>query len=151
MKKQTKIKAKINKAPYSIPIEMRPLWRICLIVLSIAIVSGHKGFLDIKKVNILVWMLIRYARWDIYEDYLYNRTEKIPLVSVDTATYRAIEFSVAKGFVTLDRTRLHIADAGRNLFDLLVSQRIMEDEREFLLTAGKKLTDKKVKSLTGNF
>ena len=144
-----KIKAKINKTPYAIPIEMRPLWRICLIISSIAIVSVEKGYLDIKKINILVWMLIRHSRWKEYEDYLYSRTSKIPLVSVDTATYRAIEFCVSKEFVILDSARLHLTDTGKAIFNLLTTHNIMQDEREFLLSVGKKLTEKKVKSLTG--
>lgn len=146
-----KIKNKINQSPYSLPIEMRPLWRICLIISSIAIVSGKKEYLDINKINILVWMLIRHSRWKIYEDYLFDRNKEIPLVSVDTATYRAIEFCIAKGFVSMEDAKLHMTDLGKLLFSILVTQNIMVDERNFLLSIGKNLTEKKVNSLTGKF
>lgn len=149
MKKQKKIKTQISNQPYAIPIEMRPLWRICLIVISVGIVSGQKKYLDLKKVNILVWMLIRNGRWKEYENYLLGRTPGIPLVSVDTSTYKAIEFSIAKNFIKLENKRLFITKSGEELYDILKQNEIMVNERKFLKSFGKKLSEKKVKGLTG--
>ena len=59
MNENSKVKTIISDKSYPLPIEMRPLWRICLIVVTLAVVSGDKRYLDVKKVNILVWMLIR--------------------------------------------------------------------------------------------
>lgn len=143
------VKPVISDKPYPVPIEMRPLWRICLIAISIAVVSGEKRYLDIKKVNILVWMLIRRARWDEYEKFLIGGSTNIPLVSVDTATYKAVEYSLAKEFVTLDSGRLHMTAKCDELFSLLRVNDIMQDEVSFLTANGKRLTDKKVKELTG--
>ena len=149
MSSSIKTKPVISDKPYAVPIEMRPLWRICLIVISIAVVSGEKKYLDIKKVNILVWMLIRKAKWNEYERFLLGQTLDIPLVSVDTATYKAVEFSLAKEFVTLDSGRLYITDKSEELYSLLTNNSIMTEEIGFLITNGKKLTDRKVKELTG--
>lgn len=149
MSSSMKTKPVISDKPYAVPIEMRPLWRICLIVISIAVISGEKKYLDIKKVNILVWMLIRKAKWNEYERFLLGQTLDIPLVSVDTATYKAVEFSLAKEFVTLDSGRLYITDKSKELFSLLTNNSIMTEEIGFLTTNGKKLTDRKVKELTG--
>ena len=149
MSEGTTTKVVISDKPYAVPIEMRPLWRICLIIISIMVVSGEKGYLDIKKVNILVWMLIRNAKWDEYEDFLLEHNLNIPLVSVDTATYKAVEFSIAKNFVTLDSGRLYITEKGKELFLLLERNEIMVAEIEFLTMNGKKLTENKVKALTG--
>tara|TARA_R110002049_G_scaffold309141_1_gene517570 strand:+ start:13183 stop:13446 length:264 start_codon:yes stop_codon:yes gene_type:complete len=77
MQDDNTIRAVISDKAYPVPIEMRPLWRICLIVTSIAVVSGDKKYLDSKKVNILVWMLIRKKRWEEYEKYLLDRTNDI--------------------------------------------------------------------------
>ena len=149
MSENTKTKPIISDKPYAIPIEMRPLWRICLIIISIGVISREKKYLDIKKVNILVWMLIRKARWDEYERFLLGQTRDIPLVSVDTATYKAVEFSLAKAFVTLDSGRLYTTEKSEKLFSLLTNNEIMTDEIRFLETNGKELTDRKVKELTG--
>ncbi len=149
MNEVVKVKPVISDKSYPIPIEMRPLWRICLIVVSIAVVSGEKRYLDIKKANILVWMLIRRARWDEYERFLVGQSKDIPLVSVDTATYKAVEYSLAKEFVTLESGRLHMTPKSDELFSLLRANEIMQDEVSFLSANGKKLTDKKVKELTG--
>ena len=149
MENKTNYKALISDKSYPVPIEMRPLWRICLIIMSIAVVSGEKKYLDSKKVNILVWMLIRKRRWEEYENYLLGRTNDIPLVSVDTATYKAVEFSIAKGFVLLKDGRVHLTDNGQVLQEILVNNEIMQDEMNFLHEVGKKLTDNKIKGLTG--
>lgn len=149
MSNSAKTRTVISDKPYAVPIEMRPLWRICLIVISIAVVSGEKKYLAIRKVNILVWMLIRKARWDEYERFLLGQTPDIPLVSGDTATYKAVEFSLAKEFVTLGSGRLYITEKSEELFSLLTNNAIMADEIEFLTTNGKKLTDRRVKELTG--
>ncbi|MEW8152018.1 MAG: hypothetical protein AB2810_17890, partial [Candidatus Thiodiazotropha endolucinida] len=138
MEKQTSYKAVISDKAYPVPIEMRPLWRICLIIISIAVVSGEKKYLDSKKVNILVWMLIRKRRWDEYENYLLGRTNGIPLVSVDTATYKAVEFSIAKGFVLLKDGRVKIKDSGQVLHEILVKNESMQDEMYFLKKKKKK-------------
>lgn len=149
MTETANVKAVISEKPYPVPIEMRPLWRICLIVLAIAIVSKEKRYLDIKKVNILVWMLIRKKRWFEYESFLVGRSKDIPLVSVDTSTYRAVEFAIAKEFVKLDSGRLYLTDGSDELISVLSTNQIMSDEIEFLSINGKKLTDQKVKELTG--
>lgn len=149
MEAKSAIKTKISRRAFPIAIEMRPLWRISLIVIAIKIVGGDKLCLDTKKLNILVWMLIRSVNWDDYEEYLQGRALDIPFVSVDTATYKAVEFASAKKFVYMEEGRLYITEQGSQLFDLLVETQVMEAERAFLLKNGKKLTDTKVKEITG--
>ncbi|MBA2781112.1 hypothetical protein [Billgrantia kenyensis] len=143
------IKTKISRRDFPIAIEMRPLWRISLIVIAIKIVGGDKLYLDTKKLNILVWMLIRSVNWDDYEEYLHGRALDIPFVSVDAATYKAVEFASAKQFIYIEESRLYITEQGCQLFDLLVNVQVMEAERAFLQKNGKKLTDTKVKEITG--
>lgn len=149
MNENNKVKTIIIDKSYPLSIEMRPLWRICLIVISLAVISGDKRYLDVKKVNILVWMLIRRSRWDEYEEFLNSRTKDIPLVSVDTAMYKAVEFAIAKEFVTLDAGRIHMTKNADDLYALLVENGIMGAEIAYLTKNGRKLTDRKVKELTG--
>ena len=148
MSNHSRTKPVVSKKPYSIPIEMRPLWRISLLVASIVTIGGEKRYLSIKKANMLVWMLIRQSRWDEYENYLYGRTMDLPLVSTDTATYKAVEFALAKGLISLNSGRLHVSDSGIELYKLLVENDIMTNEISFLKNVGKKLTDKKVRAIT---
>lgn len=138
----------VTNKPYSVPIEMRPLWRISLLIAAIATVGGDKGYLSVKKVNLLVWMLIRRKRWSEYESFLHGRSMNIPLISTDTATYKAIEFALAKSLIRLDSSRLFITEAGLVLYRLLIENDIMRNEILFLGEVGKKLTDKKVKAIT---
>lgn len=148
MSKNSTTKPVVSNKPYSIPIEMRPLWRISLLIASIATLGGEKRYLSVKKANMLVWMLIRQSRWDEYENYLYERSMDLPLVSTDTATYKAVEFALAKELISLDSGRLHISDSGMQLYQLLIENEIMTSEISFLEKAGKKLTDKKVRAIS---
>ncbi|MCG7870249.1 MAG: hypothetical protein JAY74_28260 [Candidatus Thiodiazotropha taylori] len=148
MNNHSKAKPVVSDKPYAIPIEMRPLWRISLLVASVATLGGEKRYLSVKKANMLVWMLIRQKRWDEYEDYLYGRSNDLPLVSTDTATYKAVEFALAKGLINLDSGRLHVTDSGMELYHLLIENDIMSNEMSFLENVGKKLTDKKVRAIT---
>lgn len=149
MSENNRVKTIISEKSYPLPIEMRPLWRICLIVISLAAISGEKRYLDVKKVNILVWMLIRRSRWNEYEEFLNDQTKDIPLVSVDTAMYKAVEFAIAKKFVTLDAGRICMTKSADDLYALLVENDIMQAEIAYLMKNGRKLTDRKVKELTG--
>ncbi|MDR7088592.1 hypothetical protein [Cellvibrio fibrivorans] len=146
---ENKIRVINEKKPYSVPIEMRPLWRICLIVVCVLCVSQDKKYLNLKKVNILVWILIRKKMWSEYEDYLLGRSSKVPLISVDTATYKAIEISIAKGILNLERDRLYVASAGDNLFKTIMENEIMAEEISFLNSVGSKLSESKIKEMTG--
>ncbi|MGY8812675.1 MAG: hypothetical protein ACKVK5_16750 [Pseudomonadales bacterium] len=143
------IRPMISDKPYSIPIEMRPLWRIGLIIISIIRVGGEKKYLDTKKLNILVWMLIRKNRWPEYEGYLKEQVVDIPLISVDTATYKAAEICMAKSLVSLSEGRFYITAAGEGIYRTIVENAVMQEELDFLDGLGKKLTDVKVKGLTG--
>jgi len=138
----------ISDKPYSVPIEMRPLWRMGLIIISLVVVAGDKGYLSVKKVNMLVWMLIRQKRWLEYEDFLLSWTLDIPLVSADTATYKAVEFALAKNVVSLDNGRLAISQSGLDIYRILSENKIMTKEILFLESVGKKLTESKVKTIT---
>lgn len=150
MNTEQNVKVVVSDKPHSVLIEMRPLWRICLILICISVVSGEKKYLNSKKINILVWMLIRKNKWLEYEEYLLGRLDgNIPLVSVDTATFKAVEFSIAKGFLTLENDRIFVTKNGEELFSLLIENDIMADEIDFLKRLGKKLTDSKVNGLTG--
>lgn len=140
----------VSDKPYPVPIELRPLWRICLILICIDQVGSDKRYLSVGKVNILVWMLIRKARWNEYEQFLTGRSEDIPFVSADTATYKAVEFAIAKEFVKLEDGRLHITDAGLEVCSVLSRNKIMSAELEFLVNFGRKLTDSKIKRITGS-
>lgn len=149
MNKELNVRPVVSDKPYSISIEMRPLWRISLILICVYVVSGDKKYLNSKKVNILVWMLIRKNRWLEYEDYLLKRSINIPLVSIDTATFKAMEFSIARDFLSLDGDRVFITGSGEALFSALIENNIMDDEIDFLKRLGRKLSDAKVNGLTG--
>ena len=143
------IKAKFNNKLYPIPIEMRPLWRICLIIISIFLVSNNDGMLSLNKLNVFVWMLIRKNKWNAYKNFLINFSDEIPLVSIDTATYKAIEFARAKNYICIENDKISLSSIGKDVYKLIVEIGIMIEEIQFLNDIGAKLTENKVKILAG--
>lgn len=139
----------IDTKAYPLPIEMRPIWRISLIVLAISILGNDKGYLDLKKINILVWMLIRKLRWEEYEAFLDNTSELVPVVSVDTAQYTAVELAISEGFISVADGRLYLEELGNHLYQILTSNDLMTEERGFLIRAGKRVTKTKIDKILG--
>ncbi|CZF87136.1 hypothetical protein [Grimontia marina] len=115
MENEKVIKPIFSEKAYSVPINMRPLWRISLIVISIFSVSGKKKYLSRDKLNILVWMLIRKNKWEYYEDYLRDRELSTPNISADSITFKAIEYAICKGFCKADENRVYLLGKGDEL------------------------------------
>jgi hypothetical protein len=149
MSEEKMVRPVFSNKPFPLPIEMRPLWRISLIVLAVSVVGKEKGYLSFKKVSILVWMLIRHKRWQEYREFLVSRSSDIPFISADKSTYRAIELAAAKDMLRIEGGKLWILKGGLELHALLNENGLMSDEIEFLSSFGGKLTDSKVKRIMG--
>lgn len=67
------IKVTINNKPYPVPVEMRPLWRIGLVVLIVKRMNTLKKTIDLKKLNVMLWMLIRSHSWENFKLFLNTR------------------------------------------------------------------------------
>lgn len=142
-------KVTIDTKGYAIPIEMRPIWRISMIVLVVALLEKNASSLDLRKLNVLIWMLIRKNRWEEYRSYLLGQSNDLPFISVDTSTYKALEFAMAKDFTKIENSKIVLLDKGIRLFDLLRENEILLDEMAFVSEIGKKLTQKKLDELSG--
>lgn len=142
-------KVKIDSKGYAVPIEMRPIWRISMIVLVVALLEKNTSSIDLRKLNVLIWMLIRKNRWEEYRNYLLGRSNDLPFISVDTSTYKALEFAMVKEFVVIENSKIVMLDKGIKLFNLLIENDILSDELTFVSEIGKKLTQKKLDELSG--
>lgn len=146
---ETSIKLQVTGKNYPIPIEMRPIWRVSILLVILAEVGKSKGYLDLTKLNVLIWMVIRRKNWEKYADFLTDQNHKVPLVSVDTATYKAIEIAVSRKMIKIEGKKIYLIETGRHFYSVIKQHSILTDEIDFLNEYGRKLTLKKVNLLTG--
>jgi len=142
------IKAAPTNKSLPVLIEMRPAWRISLMLLVIDVVGEDKGYIDYKKLVVLIWMVIRTKHWPEYQKFL-SGGEEIPFISVDTATQKALELAANKSFVKAEDSRVYLLEEGKKIVELILENQLLASESAFLKEYGKKLTSKKVDQIMG--
>jgi len=76
-------------------------------------------------------------------------SESPPLVSVDEATYKAVEMAISKDMVSLQAGRLYLRPSGLVLCSKVYELQLLSDEIIFLDDFGKKLTENRIGTLIG--
>lgn len=146
-----KIKISFRNKPYPLAIEMRPLWRISLIIIITNIMVKKNKPIDIKKLNILLWMTIKQQSRNIFEKFLIESNAPIPFISSDQANYVAIELSFNKDLLKFDENneKLLITDKSKNLFDLIHKNQLFNKEIDFMDNFGYRITNNSVNKIIG--
>lgn len=146
-----KVKISFRNKPYPLAIEMRPLWRISLIVIISNIMNLKKKPLDIKKLNILLWMTIKHQNRSLFEKFLIDNNAPIPFISSDQANYVAIELAFSKNLLMFDKKNenLLITEKSIQLFQLIEANDLFENEIEFMSNFGFHITKKLVDKIIG--
>lgn len=122
----------INNKPYPVPVEMRPLWRIGLVVLTVKRMSTLKKSLDLNKLNVVLWMLIRNHNWEEFNIFLRNNHENIPFITSDQANYIAIELAFNKGLIKFNEEKIITTQDGDNFFHQIIENSIFNNELNFI-------------------
>jgi hypothetical protein len=140
----------ISDAGYPLPIELRPIWRIGLICLSIQLAGAKAGTLKLNKARLFLWMLIRPKNWDSYYCSLHSYDSSTFSMSSDKSTETAIELAIAKGFVKLESDSLVLDSEGLKLLQLTRDLNIFQSEIDFLQSIKSKVTEKYIKRVLGS-
>lgn len=143
------LKLKINNKPYPIPIEMRPLWRITLIVIIVKIMTKKNKKIDLQKLNIMLWMLIRSHDWNSFKLFLDGKIQSAPFISSDQANYIAIELSFKKELIQFNKEKIETTSLSENLFNTLIENNLFKDEIIFVENYLSKITVDKIDKMLG--
>lgn len=144
-----KAKIKISHKPYPIDIEMRPLWRISLIVLIVNFFYEKNKKLDLQRLNILLWMVIRTGKWQLYSRYLHEKDQSAPFMSSDQASFVAIEIALENKIVAYEGNKIIPLSTANELYTLIVENGLMKSEREFIAENAAKLSQTKIDGIMG--
>ncbi|MDD9320604.1 hypothetical protein M0O54_10815 [Acinetobacter lactucae] len=145
-----KLKATFRNKPYPLAIEMRPLWRICLVILIIKNMIIKNRATDLKKLNILLWMTIKHQNRQIFERFLLDKNAPIPFISSDQANYVAIELAFNKDFIKLSYDeKIYLTSKSEHLYNLIIENNLFKDEIDFMSNFGYRLTQKNIDKIIG--
>lgn len=145
----SKIKVKIDNKPYPVPVEMRPLWRISLIIIITKIMNKKNKSLDLKKLNVMLWVLIRTQEWNNFMKFIDDKNNVAPFISSDQANYIAIELGFKKNLLQFNQDKIEVTDLGNVIYDNILLNNLFDAERNFIENYLSKITVDKVEKMLG--
>lgn len=143
------IKVAINNKPYPVPVEMRPLWRIGLVVLIVKRMNIVNKSLDLKKLNVILWMLIRSHSWENFKIFLKNSDQIPPFITSDQANYIAIELAFNKDLIKFNEDKISTTKNGDIFFEQIIENSIFTSELKFINDNLSYFTNVKIEQIMG--
>jgi hypothetical protein len=101
------------------------------------------------KIHLLVWVIQSIDRQKLLLKVKENdyRTS-IGIWNIDINTNKALGYMYEDGLCKIDKKNYELTEAGKKLVEaILKDKELFNDERDFLLSIGKSLSDKKVMKL----
>jgi len=141
---------KITQKPISINSNSRIFYRIIILLLIMHYTGRSKNKrVPLLKIHLLVWALQSIDRQKLLltakeNDY---RTS-IGIWNIDINTNKALGYMYEDKLCNIDKKNYELTEAGKNLVEaILEDKELFKDERDFLSSIGKSLSDKKVMKL----
>lgn len=143
------LKLKINNKPYPIPVEMRPLWRISLVIVIVKTMLNNNKTINLKKLNVMLWMLIRNQEWDKFKKFLIEKNQPAPFISSDQANYIAIELTFKKDLIKFVQDKIETTYLADNFYENMIENNLLRDEINFIESYLSKITFDKIDKMLG--
>ncbi|ENX41571.1 hypothetical protein [Acinetobacter sp. NIPH 2100] len=143
------LKLKIDNKPYPVPVEMRPLWRISLVIIIVKTMLLKNKTIDLKKLNVMLWMLIRNQKWGEFKKFLIEKEYPAPFISSDQANYIAIELTFKKDLIKFNNEKIETTPLANNFYENILEHNLFNDEIIFLENHLSKITYDKIEKMMG--
>lgn len=150
--------AVVDARPTPLPCDLRPVWRIAVLVLILNQCRQKRA--TIEQLHVMNWSIRSTKAQDHFLAYLQGR--KAPnevVVRYDPSLTRAIDFAMAEGIVERfekagsdqdgkSQYRLTLSQVGERIAaDLMADQESMLAEKAFLSDIGQKITQSQIAAL----
>ena len=129
--------------PTSLPPELRPDWRISVLLL-ILLKTGHANTASLKKLHVISWAIRNAGDRRVFLDILKgNATADALMVRFDPALNRALEFALGEKLVAFERLasgglNVSLTEIGRRTaLELEKYRDCLQHEKAFLYDVGK--------------
>lgn len=123
--------------------ELRPVWRIALLVLIIKLV-GRANKASRNKIHLVNWALKKSEHVDSYISYTQQITNKRPFINLDPAMDKAIDYALYSKLVTVDNNRVTLSETGTELVNQLIKSDAFEVEKSIFKSMKPDLSEDKV-------
>lgn len=141
---------KITQKPISINSNSRIFYRIIILLLIMYYTGRSQNKrVPLLKIHLLVWSLQSIDRQKILlkvkeSDY----KTSIGIWNIDINTNKALGYMYKDGLCNIDKKNYELTEAGKKLVEaILKDKELFKDERNFLSSIGKSLSDKNVMKL----
>jgi hypothetical protein len=124
---QLDVHFRLRRVPQAIPADMRPKWRIAILLLILA--HGSRGAAaSLQKIQALSWIVRLPEQWSNFSDAVEGkRGTKNLVIRYDPAMNRAIEYAIAEGLVSIvESGRIACLPKGKT-----IAQKIAEESEAF--------------------
>jgi hypothetical protein len=142
-------RASFTPRPSPIPPELRPNWRVALLLLIVQSCRQHKATWG--QLHVLNWA-VRTRRGRSAFERAVNQMS-VPedtVIRFEPSLDRAVDLAIGLGLLRWEGGRLlELTEDGRGVLDLLGQHQLMSKEREFLDSFRGRLTQTLVARLTG--
>lgn len=139
-----------EKKPIPLPAEYRPMYQIALLVLVLKLCCRANAS-SLEKLHLFSWCLRSSSNMTELERYLKDGVNS-PMLhwTIDPALNRAINYAVADGICEFTPNKKYkLTSKGCSFFSKIENDKeLFNDEKDFLLRLGKKLSDEKIDVLT---
>jgi hypothetical protein len=140
-----------RRRPVPVPAEARPLWKMAALLLMLRL-SSRGGKSSLKRLHLLNWAVRSSANRGLFAN---SRKAVLPLfrfnVRFEPAFSRAIDMAAGNGLVQwVGGGRIQISAKGYRLADkFLEDDSVLQEERAFLKSLGKSLTESEADYVLG--
>lgn len=129
--------------PESLPGDLRPVWRMCLLILMLAkVCRGDRA--SFRKLYILNWAIRSAENKEILLEVLERSSRPQSLIiRVEPSLNRAVDFGIGEGCLEIQSgKRVSLTEKGRSIARLLEDDPIIfEYEKKFLDHVGNRLSE----------
>ena len=138
---------KYSPRPVAIPYNCRVSYRIAQLLLIITICASRGC--SLAKINLISNSILNSEDRDSLLKYIKGLTDDIPIVRFDPTINQALLYAIGDQLIIQNRSgNYELTDKGRNFVsDIIVNPSIMMRERKILGEIGKKLSDRKLKTM----
>jgi len=144
------MKLEITQKPISINSNSRIFYRIIILLLIMHYTGRTKNKrVPLLKIHLLVWAIQSIDRQELLlksrdNDYSIS----VGIWNIDINTNKALGYMYEDKLCDIDKKNYELTEAGKNLVEaILEDKELFQDERNFLSSIGKSLSDKKVMKL----
>tara|TARA_R110001583_G_scaffold85821_1_gene224850 strand:- start:3202 stop:3663 length:462 start_codon:yes stop_codon:yes gene_type:complete len=133
----------ISERKEFISCDLRPTWRISLLLLILRLVGrGNKATRN--KIHITNWALKNNEHIDSYLQYTEQKKGKRPFINLDPAMDKAIDYALYSKLVSVDNNRVQLTADGIRVANSLNTLEVFEVEKSIILQLKPALSEEKV-------